>query len=110
MSKTDLRAELAFARAHYLEPVPLINSVGHMEWLFSDPARLALAEDPQTPYAANVTNADTYKFLFSLYDEVLDTFHSPVLHIGGDEVTMRGRYPYLSRATYPTVADAFTAQ
>jgi hypothetical protein len=32
------------------------------------------------------------------------------MHIGGDEVTMRGQYPCTSRNKYPDAADAFIAQ
>lgn len=110
MSKADLRAEVAFARRYGLVVTPLVNSVGHMPWAFEGGANLALAEDPQAPYAANVANPATDRFLFKLYDEVLNTFKSSSLHIGGDEVALRGRYPYLSRAKFPTLADAYVAQ
>lgn len=110
MSKADLRREIIFAREHFLSVTPLVNSVGHMPWLLDNAHYRNWAEDPQTPYAASVTNPDLDTFLFRLYDEVLDTFHSDTLHIGGDEVTLRGRYPFSSRAQYPTVATAFVAQ
>lgn len=110
MSKSDLRREIAFAREHFLTVTPLVNSVGHMPWLLDNGQYRNWAEDPQTPYAASVTNPDLDKFVFRLYDEVLDTFHSDTLHIGGDEVTMRGRYPFASQAQYPTVSTAFVAQ
>ncbi len=109
MSKTDLHADIGFARRYGLSVTPLVNSAGHLPWLFRDPANLPLAEDPQTPYAANVSNPETYRKLFRLYDEVEDTFHSDTLHVGGDEITLRGRFPYRSRRKYPTVAAAFTA-
>ncbi len=110
MSKADLKTEVAFARRYGLAVTPLVNSVGHMPWAFEGGANLALAEDPQTPYAAYVASPATDKFLFRLYDEVLDTFGSSALHIGGDEVALRGRYPYRSRAQFPTLADAYVAQ
>lgn len=110
MSKNDLRQEIAFANRHFLTVTPLVESVGHMDWLFSDPARASLAEDPQTPYAIKVASPAADRFLYRLYDEVLGVFHPKFFHIGGDEVTMRGRYPYASAATYPTTVDAFTAQ
>jgi len=110
MSKTDLKSEVAFARRYGLAVTPLVNSVGHMPWAFAGGANLALAEDPQTPYAANVAEPRTDRFLFKLYDEVLNTFGSTALHIGGDEVALRGRYPYRSRARFPTLADAYIAQ
>ena len=107
MSKKDLKTEIAFARRYGMTVTPLVNSVGHMPWLFTDPANLRMAEDPQTPYAAFVADQQTDRFLFRLHDEVLDTFHSDSLHIGGDEVTQRGRYPYRSLGACPTVARAF---
>ena len=110
MPKKDLRTETTFARRYGMTVTPLVNSVGHMPWLFSNPANLSMAEDPQTPYAASPSSPQTGKFLFRLYDEVLGTFGSDALHIGGDEVTQRGRYPYRSRSRYPTVADAYVAQ
>ena len=110
MSKADLRTEVAFARRYGLTVTPLVNSVGHMPWAFEGGANLALAEDPETPYAANVASPETDRFLFKLYDEVLDTFGSSSLHLGGDEVALRGRYPYRSRAQFPTLADAYVAQ
>ena len=81
-----------------------------MEWLFSDPSRTPLAEDPETPYAVNTADPAADTFLFQLYDEVIGLFHPKYLHIGADEVTMRGRYPYRSRTVYPTVAAEFSAQ
>ena len=109
MSKSDLKQEIAFARRYHLAVTPLVESVGHMGWLVGDPGYAGLAEDPQTSYAADPTNPKTYQFLDRLYDEVLDTFHSSVLCIGGDEVNLRGRYPYRSQGRYPTLADAYIA-
>lgn len=109
MSKADLGREIRFAHAYGLAVTPLVNSVGHMGWLFADKANLPLAEDPDTPYAAYVSSHAADQRLFQLYDEVLETFHSPALHIGGDEATLRGRFPWRSRARYPTVADAYIA-
>ena len=110
MSKQDLRTEVAFARRYGLTVTPLIDCVGHMPWLFENGRNLPMAEDPQTPYAAHVGDPATDRFLFRLCDEVLATTGAAALHIGGDEVTLRGRYPYLSRAQHRTVASAFIAQ
>lgn len=108
MSKADLRREIRYAWHHHLNVIPLVDSAGHMSWALAD--HPDWAEDPQTPYAADVTNPAVQAFLFRLYDEVLDTFHSGALHIGGDEVTLRGHYPYRSAGRYPTMAAAYVAQ
>ncbi|MBV9851889.1 MAG: beta-N-acetylhexosaminidase [Armatimonadetes bacterium] len=109
MPKSALRREVAFARRYHMAVTPLVESVGHMQWLLHDLAYRDLAEDPQTPYAVGPANSQTYDLLFRLYDEVEDTFHAPVFCIGGDEVTEHGRYPFRSRGRYPTAADAYVA-
>jgi len=81
-----------------------------MEWLLSTPANRHLAEDPEKPYAIAVDSKEADRKLFAVYDEVLGTFHSDTLHIGGDEVVMRGRYPWASAAKYPNAAAACSAQ
>ena len=108
MSKADLRADIAFANAQGLSVTPLIEGIGHMGWLLN--AHPEWAEDPQTPYAINTANPDAERKLFAVLGEALQTFHAPALCIGGDEVSLRGRYPFRSRSRYPTLAEAFTAQ
>ena len=98
MSPNALRADVAFARAHFLEPIPLVNSLGHSQWMFANGQHLDLAEDPQKPYAYDASNAATYAFLFDIYRETLDIFHPRYFHIGHDEVKIPGddvfgRYP-----------------
>jgi hexosaminidase len=89
MSPHDLRADVAFARDHFLEPIPLINSLGHNGWIFANGQHLDIVEDPQVPYSYNASNPASYRFLFDIYAETLDIFHPRWFHIGHDEV----RYP-----------------
>src|SRR5579871_6681482 len=98
MPQEDLRTEVAFARAHFMEPIPLVNSLGHSEWIFKNGQHLDLAEDVSSPHAYDVSNPDTYKFLFDVYQEAIDIFHPRLFHIGHDEVKVPasdlfGKYP-----------------
>lgn len=90
MSPEDLRAEVAFARDHFLEPIPLVNSLGHCEWIFKNGKNLDIAEDVNRPYAYDVSNPRSYEFIFSVYAEALDIFKPRWFHIGHDEVKVPG--------------------
>ena len=101
-TKADLAREITFARAYGLTMYPLLESFGHMEWLFNKGRNQAFAEDPQTPYAVNVTNPQAVAYLEKFNREADALFNAPGFHIGFDEVTMRGRFPYASRpSTFP---------
>src|SRR5262249_46491267 len=68
-TKDQVKAEIAFARAHGLTVYPLVQSYGHMEWLFTHEANRAYAEDPDTPYALNFTDPTAVKYLEGFEDE-----------------------------------------
>lgn len=99
MPADDLREEVAFARGHNIEPIPLVNTLGHSEWIFKNNRHLAIAEDVQSPHAYNVSDPATYRFVFDIFRETLDLFNHPrFFHIGHDEVKIPafdqfGRYP-----------------
>ncbi len=96
-TKADLTHEIAFARAHGLTSYPLLESFGHMEWLFNKGRNQTFAEDPQTPYAVNFSNPKAVAYLEKFNREADALFDAPGFHAGLDEVTMRGRFPYASR-------------
>ncbi len=99
MSVEDLRADVASARDHFIEPIPLINSLGHSEWIFANHQHQDLVEDVSSPHAYDASNPDTYKFIFDVFGEALDIFHPRLFHIGHDEVKVPsqdhdfGKYP-----------------
>ena len=105
MKKEEAAKVIKAAGDHFIELIPLVQSLGHSEWVFQNNKNLDLAEDPDTPYATCPTNPKTYEFLFSVYQEALDFFHPKVFHIGHDEVTMRGRFPWRSRSKGKSTTD-----
>lgn len=95
-SKAQVREEIAFARQRGITTYPLLQSYGHMEWLFSNGRNREFAEDPQTPYAVNITNPKAVAYLEKFNAEADALFDAPGFHAGLDEVTMRGRFPFRS--------------
>jgi len=103
MKKSDARKVIKAADESLIEVTPLIQSLGHSEWIFTNRKNLDIAEDPESPYAYNPTNPKTYQFIFGVYQEALDFFKPKAFHIGHDEVTMTGRFPYRSKASGKSV-------
>ncbi len=103
--KADVRAEIDFAARRNVTVYPLVQGLGHMEWLFGRPQNRAFAEDSETPYALNVTNPAALAYLGRIMAEADDLFDAPAFHVGLDEVTMRGRFPFRSQGR--TFADLF---
>lgn len=89
----DIKTIIEFARQRGITVVPEIEMPGH--------AAAILAAYPEyscsgktAPVASSfgihdrvfcVGKEDTYKFIFTLLDEVCELFDSPYIHIGGDE-------------------------
>ncbi|HIE52619.1 MAG TPA: hypothetical protein EYP85_12760, partial [Armatimonadetes bacterium] len=96
MTKGEMRELCAYAREHFIEVIPLVQTLGHCGWLFRGGRNLDLAEDPEEPYAYCVTNPRTYEVIFGILREVLEVFQPRYVHLGHDEVTHRGRFPYRS--------------
>ncbi len=107
MSKQDLTRVANAAANAGLEVVPLVQSLGHCEWMFKNGRNLDLAEDPETPYAYCPRNPDSRKFIESVYSEAIEIFKPKKFHIGHDEVTMRGRFPHCDRCRGATSSELF---
>jgi len=87
------------AREHLLEPVPLLETLGHVEWLFANGQNRDLLEDARLDhtYVYDPTNPRVYEVLFPIVDEVVDVFRPRYVHIGHDEVRNRVPFPYSER-------------
>jgi hexosaminidase len=105
--KSLLREAVQVSRQNLLEPIPLIQSLGHMYWAFRNDANKHLAEDPDTPWAIAPRGPETRPFLQRLYDEVFEVFQPRHFHAGLDEVTLRGRFPNRPESKGASVAELF---
>jgi hypothetical protein len=97
-TKAQAAAVIAAARRHLIEPVPLIQTLGHSEWLFTNGQNLDLLEMPAdlapARYAYDPLNPRVYEVLLPILDEALDLFKPRFLHIGHDEVRNVVPFPW----------------
>jgi hexosaminidase len=89
-SREDLRAVFEMYRQMGIEPIPLIQSLGHMEWFFNNGANLDLAINKEIPYTVNPAKPETEKTISALWDEAIDLLKPRAIHFGLDEIDMRG--------------------
>ncbi len=95
-TKAELRELVRYAKARGIEIVPEIDMPGHALSIMAAYPELACFHEPVevatrfgiTDFSKKLFCAgseETYAFLFSLLDEVMELFPFPYLHIGGDE-------------------------
>ena len=95
-TKEELCALVAYAKARGIEIVPELDMPGHaLAILAAYPALSCFHEPVEVATRFGVTDfsktlfcagsEETYTFLFSLLDELMEIFPFPFLHIGGDE-------------------------
>lgn len=97
MTTDDARALAKLASDRFIEIVPLVQSLGHGEWMFEGPGgkkvNLEFCEDTSHPYAYCPLDPRSYEFILPVIQESLDIFKPNILHIGHDEVDMFGKFP-----------------
>ncbi|MDD4818432.1 MAG: glycoside hydrolase family 20 zincin-like fold domain-containing protein [Victivallaceae bacterium] len=94
MTKAELAKFVELCRDNYIDFIPLFQTLGHSEWLFKNGRNLDMSEDPEHPYAYNVSHPGVYPLMTALLDEIFTVCRPKYLHIGHDEVTMTGRFPH----------------
>ncbi|MGV3617543.1 MAG: hypothetical protein ACO1SV_19630 [Fimbriimonas sp.] len=101
MSREDLAALFAAYRADGVEPIPLIQSVGHMEWFFAGGRRLDLAVNREVPYTLDFRKPEAAAAIKTLWAEAVELLKPKTVHVGGDEIDMRG---------FPAGSEALTTE
>ncbi|KXB83989.1 glycosyl hydrolase family 20, catalytic domain protein [Prevotella sp. DNF00663] len=87
-TQKDLKEIVAYARSRYINIVPEIEMPGHsyeVMQVFKDLSCTGQGDG----FDLCVGNGHTFKFLTDILQEVMRVFPSKVIHIGGDESTMR---------------------
>lgn len=90
MSKAELRDLFLLYKNLGVEAVPLIQSFGHMEWLFANGKNLDLAMNPDVPYAVDPRKPRTKEVLTKIWEEAIALAQPKKIHFGLDEVGMEG--------------------
>lgn len=93
-SKVEFARILSLARQAGLTPIPLIQTLGHMESILSHSAYHALRESPASAYMLCPSNPRSAPFLIRYIDEVGELFDNPpFIHLGADEAWLLGTCP-----------------
>lgn len=97
-TKAQVARLLQVAREHHIEVVPLIQTLGHVEWLYHNDQNLDLLEIPpdqsNARYVYNPLNPRVYEVILPILDEAVQLFRPRYLHIGHDEVRNVVPFPY----------------
>ena len=88
----DWKAISDYAFSRNIRISPLVQGLGHASFILKHEEYQPLRDDPESDWAFNPLNEETYKVQFDLYEDALKAFpYANYLHVGGDEVHTTGR-------------------
>jgi len=90
MKRDDLAKLCDWYRSVGVEPIPLVQSFGHAEWLFRGGANLDVAFNRSQPYAVDPRKPGVKSLFEKLWAEVIQVTKPKTVHFGLDEVDMIG--------------------
>ncbi len=90
MKQDDLAKLFKWYKAQDVDAIPLIQSLGHMEWLFANGNNKDLAFNPQVPYTIDPRKAGSKELIGKIWDEAIQVLKPKTIHVGLDEIDMRG--------------------
>ncbi|MBX3095843.1 MAG: hypothetical protein KF812_03195 [Fimbriimonadaceae bacterium] len=90
MSREDLRSLVIAYREHGIEPTPLIQSLGHLEWFFANNKNLDFAYNRDVPYTLDSRKQAAREAIKSIWLEAIQLIQPKTIHIGFDEIGNRG--------------------
>ena len=99
MKQDDLVKLFKWYRSNEVEPIPLIQSFGHMDWLFENGANKQLAYNGDVPWTLDPRKDGSKLLIGKVWDEAIQALHPKTIHVGLDEVDEQGfptRYPPLT--------------
>ncbi|MEI8280845.1 MAG: hypothetical protein WCG75_00425 [Armatimonadota bacterium] len=90
MKLADLAKLFKWYRSQEVEPIPLIQSLGHMDWLLRADSRKDFAINPSVPYTLDPRKPGAKELIGGIWSEVFTTLKPTTIHVGLDEVDLRG--------------------
>ena len=92
LSIEEWRALSTYALARNISISPLVQGLGHASFILKHDKNKHLRDDPESDWAFNPLNPETYALQYDLYLDAMEAFpHGKYLHVGGDEVQTTGR-------------------
>ena len=93
-TKAEFKDILAYSRSLGLEPIPLLQTIGHCEYVLKNDRYKPLAEVPDRIDQYCPRNPDVVPFLRKWIDEYLELFGEvKYFHLGADEAYTLGECP-----------------
>lgn len=84
-TKDQMRELVEYARQRHIEVIPEIEMPGHSEEVLAAYPELSCKETAYSQGEFCVGNEETFRFLETVLEEVMEVFPSEMIHIGGDE-------------------------
>ncbi len=84
LTKDEVKEIVSYAKEHFIEVVPIFQTLGHYENILTQDKFLKYAEFPGAA-SLNVSNDSIYIFLDNMLKEVFELFPSKYFHMGADE-------------------------
>jgi hypothetical protein len=94
MTPARLRRLLKVARDHHIQVIPLIQTLGHLEYCLKHEQLAHLREMPDIHSQLNPLHPEAHRFVQEMIDEVM-AYHpdAEYFHVGGDETWFLGANP-----------------
>ncbi len=87
------------AREHFIEVIPLVQCLGHLEYILRLPRYAGLREHPEHPSQACPLHPGTLELFQSMAGEIMAAFPGArYFHVGGDEPFLLGTCPRCAAA------------
>ncbi len=80
----EIREVVAYAKKYYIEVIPVVESLAHMENTLSNPKYAALAETPGSGTLCPASE-DSFALIKNIIDEIASAFDGKYFHCGLDE-------------------------
>lgn len=84
-TKEQMRELVEYAKARHIEIIPEIEMPSHSEEVLAAYPELGCSGEPYKDSEFCVGNEESFRFLETVLEEVMDVFPSKYIHIGGDE-------------------------
>jgi hypothetical protein len=107
LSPDQVRAWVARAADYGIAVIPLIQTLGHLQYVLRKPAYRHLEEYPGDPSEACSSHPDSWPLIRDFLDEIIDLHpQAPFIHCGLDETFLVGTCPrcQLARGERPPIA------
>ena len=83
-SKEEIKELVDFAKKHFVEIIPIFQTIGHWDNILNNPNYWKYGEFPGSN-SLNIANEEIYDLLDKMIGELREVFTSKFFHIGADE-------------------------